>query len=236
MESRVGPQGYVICRARDGYRQHAAERRDRATERRALYQHPAKPPDLSRRHGDTATIARKKSAIFLGMEAGGVAVLNRDMLEFPIVREAAVARGVRVLTYGTSDEADLRLLSHDGETGRVAARLQEREVEWSIGSGGVHTALNSLAVAGGVIALGLPLEPLIGALDSFVALPGRGQVVDVEFRGRGITIIDDAYNANPGSMAAALTRLSALAMGRRTVAVLGQMAELGPGGRATTPT
>lgn len=179
-------------------------------------------------HGDTATIARKKSAIFLGMEAGGVAVLNRDMLEFPIVREAAVAREVRVLTYGTSEEADLRLLSYDEATGGVVARLQGREAEWSIGSGGVHTALNSLAVAGGVIALGLPLEPLIGALDSFVALPGRGQVVDVEFDGRGITIIDDAYNANPGSMAAALTRLSALAMGRRTVAVLGQMAELGP--------
>ncbi|MNK89033.1 UDP-N-acetylmuramoyl-tripeptide--D-alanyl-D-alanine ligase [compost metagenome] len=89
-------------------------------------------------------------------------------------------------------------------------------------------ALNSLAVLAAVTALGLPLEPALARLEHFCPLPGRGEECTIAIGGKNVNIIDDAYNANPGSMIAALENLSSRKAAGRKIAVLGEMAELGP--------
>ncbi len=176
-------------------------------------------------------IARTKSAIFLGMEPGDTAVLNRDMLEWDTVHDAASRRKLDIVTYGTSEECMCQLLRYDAASRHAHARMRNREVSFLIGAAGSHMALNGLAVLAAISVLGHPLEPAIAQLESFAALPGRGEEIHLLLDGRRLTVIDDAYNANPGSMRAALARLGDHIGGRR-IAVLGEMAELGPCGAA----
>lgn len=173
-----------------------------------------------------ADIARTKSAIFLGMAPGGIAILNRDMDQWDIVHAAAQARRLRVIHYGRSNECELRLLSYDGVTREVEAEVFGRQVRFTLSASGEHMAFNALAALGAVAALGQPIEPAIEALASFRSLPGRGETLPLVIDGKRVTLIDDAYNANPASMAAALADL-AQRPGMRRMAVLGEMAELG---------
>ncbi|MFK3781713.1 UDP-N-acetylmuramoyl-tripeptide--D-alanyl-D-alanine ligase, partial [Agrobacterium sp. NPDC089420] len=179
-----------------------------------------------------ADIARTKSAIFLGMAPGGKAVLNRDMQEWHTVHDAAQRQKLDIWTYGTSDECMCQLLRYDAAGRQAHVRIKDREISFPIGAAGYHMALNGLAVLAAVSALGHPLEPAIAQLGSFAALPGRGEEISLSLDGRRLTVIDDAYNANPGSMRAALARLGDYEGGRRRIAVLGEMAELGPGAAA----
>ncbi|WP_246332969.1 UDP-N-acetylmuramoyl-tripeptide--D-alanyl-D-alanine ligase [Aureimonas mangrovi] len=181
------------------------------------------------REGTTlADIARTKAAIFSGMKAGGIAVLNHDMEELEIVRCAALARGLHVVSYGEGARCDAQLLAYDQGESRVEARVGGRAVSFRLGAAGRHMALNSLAVLAAVSALGLPLGPAIERLAAFAALPGRGETFELSIDGRRVTIIDEAYNANPGSMKAAIERLSGQGSRGRRIAVLAPMAELGP--------
>ena len=97
---------------------------------------------------------------------------------------------------------------------------------------GEHHAGNAAAAAGAAVALGVPLDLVAEALRSATATsPGR---MEVHERADGVTVIDDAYNANPDSMRAALKALAAIGRGRpgaRTLAVLGEMRELGASAR-----
>ena len=172
-------------------------------------------------------IAITKSAIFLGMSPGSIAILNRDMLEWETVREAAEKRQLTILTYGTHSDCDFRLLSYEAETHRVTVNAQGQKLTYQLDAGGKHIAINSLAVLATVSALNLPLAPAIKQLAKFQALAGRGSEKPLHVQGRKIMMIDDAYNANPGSMAAALEKLSETQTSGRRIAVLGEMAELG---------
>ncbi|MBB3912738.1 Mur ligase family protein [Sphingomonas desiccabilis] len=173
-----------------------------------------------------ADVARTKSAIFLGMAPGGTAILNRDMDQWDIVHAAAQARQLRILHYGRSDDCEVRLLSYDGRTRTVDAVVFGRQIRFVLGASGEHMALNALATLAAVTALGHPIEPAIAALAGFRSLPGRGETLPLTIDGKRVTLIDDAYNANPASMVAALADL-AERPGTRRVAVLGEMAELG---------
>ncbi|MCX8995495.1 Mur ligase family protein [Rhizobiaceae bacterium BDR2-2] len=175
-----------------------------------------------------ADIAATKGAIFSGMEPGGVAILNRDMLEWQTVLRLAQRRGLQVLHYGSAEDCDYRLLSYSPSEGRVHAAIGGRDVVYGIGAAGAHMALNSLAVLAAVSAIGYPLETALPMLRTFAALPGRGQEIALELDNRRLTVIDDAYNANPGSMQAAIERLDDEDASGRRIAVFGQMAELGP--------
>lgn len=180
------------------------------------------------REGTTiADIARTKSAIFLGMRPGDIAVINRDMHEREIVEDAARRQNLNILWYGTAKDCDLQLVDYDPSLRNVHARINGRPVRYMLGAAGRHMALNSLAVLGAVSALGHKLEPALEQLAQFEALPGRGETFHVDIDGRHLTIIDDAYNANPGSMRTAIERLVQETTSGRRIAVLGEMAELG---------
>jgi UDP-N-acetylmuramoyl-tripeptide--D-alanyl-D-alanine ligase len=109
-------------------------------------------------------------------------------------------------------------LSHDGDTEQVALRLV-----------GEHQATNAAATAATAIAAGLSLRQVAESLRAIDRLsPWR---MEVHERADGLVVLNDAYNANPDSMASALETLARMGErgGRRTVAVLGEMRELGAG-------
>ncbi|MBB5707658.1 UDP-N-acetylmuramoyl-tripeptide--D-alanyl-D-alanine ligase [Sphingopyxis panaciterrulae] len=179
-------------------------------------------------HGDLATIAARKSRIFEGMERGSVAVLNRDMAEWERVHMAARLRGLSILHYGKSEGCDFQLLAYDPDSRQVSALIQGRKIRYFLTAAGDHMALNSLAVLAAVAATGGDIQRAIASFAEFSPVAGRGEQCELSFGVRRITLIDDAYNANPGSMAAALALLGSTGRGRRKIAVLGEMRELGP--------
>ncbi|WP_233851065.1 Mur ligase family protein [Paraburkholderia sp. HD33-4] len=181
--------------------------------------------------GKTSTItdiARTKSMIFHGMSAGSTVILNRDMLEWDTVYQAATERDLKIVTYGTTAESEFQLVDHDASRQSATVRIRGRDITYPIGAAGVHMALNSVAVLAAVLALDYPLEPALERIAHFAALSGRGEELELTLDGRHLTVVDHAYNANPGSMRAALEHLRDMKPARRRVAVLGEMAELGP--------
>ncbi|NJQ07172.1 UDP-N-acetylmuramoyl-tripeptide--D-alanyl-D-alanine ligase [Streptomyces lonarensis] len=183
--------------------------------------------------GGQDRIAQAKGELVEALPAadeGGVAVLNADD---PLVRAMAARTRARVVFFGESGEADIRAeearLGSDGRpsftlctpTGRsgVTMRLY-----------GEHHVSNALAAAAVAHELGMPATQIAEALSS--AGPLSRWRMEVTERADGVTIVNDAYNANPDSMRAALKTLATMGHGGRTWAVLGQMAELGDDSQA----
>ena len=177
-------------------------------------------------HHDLATVARRKSAIFEGMAAGATAILNADMAELARVRALALARGLNIVSYGEAPRADIRMISRKGDF--LEAETPSGRMGYHLATPGRHMAVNSLAVLATLHALSLEPDRGMSALEGFRPLAGRGDVAALCVQGKRILLIDEAYNANPASMAASLELLGAQAGGRR-VAILGEMLELGPG-------
>lgn len=189
-----------------------------------------------------AGIAHEKASILDGLRPGGVAVLNRDVETWPILKAKAEAVGARIVTFGEGAEADWRLLSAElaGDMTVVRARTPRGEALVKVMSSGRHFGLNALAVLAVADAFGL--DPAVAACDMGLWRPvaGRGMrerlVMDVVEDHLTFDLFDDAYNANPASVAAALDMLAAatpqdgvgrIGRGRR-IAILGDMLELGP--------
>jgi UDP-N-acetylmuramoyl-tripeptide--D-alanyl-D-alanine ligase len=187
---------------------------------------------------DVAAIAREKASIVEGLLPGGTAVLNADLPETPILVAAAKAAGARVVTFGAARGAHHRLLDlriTDGATvGR--ARAWRTALHLKVGTEGRHFALNALGALAAAQALGADRAVALNGLADWRPPKGRGAREEVLLRGGPITLLDDAFNANPASMAAGLATLARLrpADGRgrvrrgRRIAILGDMLELGP--------
>jgi len=188
-----------------------------------------------------ADIAREKAAILDGLEPGGTAILPADLTETPILTAAAAAQGARVALFGSSLAADYRMTSVQvtDEATIVRATRQGRPMLYKVRSPGRHFAANALAALACADALGL--DPALAATDlgNWAPPPGRGtraRILLDRIDETGFDLIDDAFNANPTSMAAALDMLIAarpehgqgrIGNGRR-IAILGDMLELGP--------
>jgi len=195
---------------------------------------------------DLAGIAHEKAAIYAGLEPGGTALHHTDIDTAPILRETAAAHAARVIGFGRARSAHHRLLSVDlHERATVArARAWRTPLLYKIGTPGRHFAMNGLAVLACIRALGFDRAVAIADMARWSPPEGRGTydrlVLDVAADDMSIDLIDDAFNANPASMEAALDVLAAarprddvgrVARGRR-IAVLGDMLELGPTGMA----
>jgi len=193
------------------------------------------PPDVSlvlnvgKAHigefGSRQQIALAKGELVEALRPDGSAVLN---LDDPLVAAMAGRTDAPVWTFGRSAEAEVRLenvrvddlgrpmfgLTYRGETEHVALRLL-----------GEHQATNAAAVTATALAAGRPLGRIATSLRAITHLSKwRMQLLE---RTDGLVVVNDAYNANPDSMRAALETLAAMGSGRRKVAVLGEMRELG---------
>jgi UDP-N-acetylmuramoyl-tripeptide--D-alanyl-D-alanine ligase len=188
---------------------------------------------------DEAGIAAEKATIFEGLEPGGVAVWPLDLAVSPVIAEQAKSHAN--YTFGQSDAADFRLrrvvLTHDQTVIEAAAPGQM--VLTKLAVPGRHFAMNALAVLAVIRALDLDMALAAVDLQSWHPPAGRGTreivVMDLVHEEASFELIDDAFNANPASMAAAIEVLAAsepkdgigrFSKGRR-IAVLGDMLELG---------
>ena len=177
-------------------------------------------------------IADAKAEIFLGLEPGGVSVLNRDNPHYLRLAAAAKRAGaVEILGFGAHSEAAARLVDCvlDPRGSTVEAVVGGNPLRFRVPVPGRHWVMNALAVLAAAQAAGAAVERAAEALAGFQPLPGRGRRDELAWRGGTLTVIDESYNASPASMRAALAVLAATEpeTGARRVAVLGDMLELG---------
>lgn len=176
-------------------------------------------------------VARYKANIFRAPPAGGTAVINLDAPHSDLLVRRAVSEGCQLVTYGESEEATIRLVDYDAITRTVTARVGREELTYVVGAHGRHMALNSLAVIATLRAYRLSRwREGVASLESFAPLTGRGEITEITTpEGVPVTLIDEAYNANPGSMSASLRSLAERPApeGGRKIAVLGDILELG---------
>ena len=185
--------------------------------------------------GSLDAIADAKAEIFLGLEPGGAAVINRDNPQFARLAASAKGAGVtRVVSFGEHAEAEARLLkcALQADCSTVEAHILDANVTYKLGAPGRHVVLNSLAVLAASVLAGADLALAALALAQLQPATGRGSRVTLELPGGSALLIDESYNANPASMRAALALLgqSEVSQRGRRIAVLGDMLELGPRG------
>jgi len=182
--------------------------------------------------GSIEAVADAKAEIFLGLEPGGAAVINRDAPQFERLARAAGALGARILKFGHGGDCDAQLMAVEGvgSGARVSARVLGRKLTFVLGAPGVHMAENALGALLSAEALGADLDACTAALARFSPQQGRGARFSVETPDGPAIIIDESYNANPASMRAALALLAETKPGPkgRRIAVIGDMLELGP--------
>jgi UDP-N-acetylmuramoyl-tripeptide--D-alanyl-D-alanine ligase len=182
-------------------------------------------------------IADAKAEIFSGVEPGGAVVLNRDNSQFARLQARAEQLGIsRIVSFGSDPASDARLLelSLQADCSAVHASILGHDVTYKLGMPGRHMAMNSLAVLAAASLAGADLALAALELSRIEPAAGRGARRTLELDDGEATLIDESYNANPASMAAALNVLGAAAIGPhgRRIAVLGDMLELGPTGAA----
>ena len=179
--------------------------------------------------GSAEAIATSKGELVEALPAGGTAVLNADD---PRVLGMAPRTAARVVTTGLGPDADVRATDVDlDEAARprftLVAGGEQHPVALQVV--GEHQVANALSAAAAALAAGMAPADVAAALSA--AGPRSRWRMEVTRRADGVTVVNDAYNANPESMRAALAALVRLP-GRRRIAVLGAMGELGPGAEA----
>jgi UDP-N-acetylmuramoyl-tripeptide--D-alanyl-D-alanine ligase len=178
-------------------------------------------------------IADAKAEIFVGLEPGGSAVINRDNPHFARLRRRAQEAGVEnIVGFGERAGAAARLLKCAllPDCSTVEARILGVPITYKIGAPGRHLVMNSLAVLAATSLVGADLAGAALALAQQAPAAGRGTRIMLELPEGRVLVIDESYNANPTSMRAALALLgqAPLGPGGRRIAVLGDMLELGP--------
>lgn len=191
---------------------------------------------------DIEGIAGEKATIFDGLLADGIAVVNGDLDTTAILSDAAYDRGARLYRFGEDEANAHRLLEARLNHGVTVCRAEIGDIPilFKLMCPGRHFALNATGVLGVVSALGGDLALAAQGLMAWQPPQGRGTLetllMDRADPGMRFDLIDDAFNANPTSMAASLDvlasatpidRIGRFGKGRR-IAILGDMLELGP--------
>src|SRR4051794_5302111 len=179
--------------------------------------------------GSAEVIATSKGELVEALPPSGTAVLNADD---PRVLGMAPRTAARVVTTGLGEDADVRATDVQlDEAARARFTLVAGGAEHPVALQvvGEHQVANALSAAAAALAAGLAPDAVAAALSA--AGPRSRWRMEVVRRPDGVTVVNDAYNANPESMRAALAALVRLPA-RRRIAVLGAMGELGPGADA----
>jgi UDP-N-acetylmuramoyl-tripeptide--D-alanyl-D-alanine ligase len=174
--------------------------------------------------GNLEAIADAKSEIFEAIVPGGAVLIPADSPQRDrLIARARQAGVAQILTFGRNESADARLIDakEDSSGQHLKADILGKPVEARLGAHGVHIAVDTVGALAAVMLLEGDVFNAAASLKTFSALKGRGERFDVN----GLHLIDESYNANPASMAAAFALLKG-APGRR-IAVLGDMLEMG---------
>lgn len=179
------------------------------------------------RMGSVEVVAETKGAMYQALPADGTAIINADDAFAGFF--AGLAAGRRTLRFGLEHKADVGadVVEERADGSLFLLSTPHGDGEVNLALPGRHNVMNALAAASIALALDVPLATIVAGLERARAVPGRLRRIPTA---KGWTLIDDSYNANPSSMAAAIDTL-ALARGERWL-VIGDMAELGPDERA----
>ena len=169
--------------------------------------------------GDLEGVVAEELSILNHLSSGGFAAVNIDA---PLTRQRLPGDGPTRATFGRCDEADLRVTSAEFHEPWLQFQINGR-FEYRLNMPGAHNALNATGAVAIARRFGLEHEEIAACLESFVLPPMRTQIE----RLGGVTLINDAYNANPQSALAAIAALEAMPAGGRRIAVFGEMRELG---------
>jgi len=170
---------------------------------------------------DLAGVAREKGALFSAVRPGGTIAVN---LDDPWVRRVAMKHSGKKITYGRRGRVRAENVPSLGPDGmRFMLRVDSRRRRVHLRFLGWHNIVNAVAAAAMAHAFGVRLSAICAGLESAKPLPMRMQIENW----RGVGIINDAYNANPASMEAAVRTLSEIPCRGQKIAVLGDMFELG---------
>jgi UDP-N-acetylmuramoyl-tripeptide--D-alanyl-D-alanine ligase len=169
--------------------------------------------------GSLAAIAAEKASIVQGVLQGGHIVLPEDSPSFDLLRQSA--RDISILTFG---ENNIVSLAHDPEGSDLTVEIAGKKHAFRVGAPGRHMVMNALAALTAAAAIGADIAKGAAALADFTAGAGRGGRRRIF--GNTAILLDESYNASAASMRAAFAVLK-LTPGKRRVAVLGDMLELG---------
>ena len=190
---------------------------------------------------DVGAIALEKAAVFEGLPIGGAAVFNADVEHSAILMAKTIDLRLHGIAFGENG-FDYKLLDADvqGDVTVVRAQMDDKPLMFKLATPGRHFAMNGLGALAVAHAVGADLALAVQSLGRWTPFKGRGQrevvVLDPVETDQRLHLIDDSYNANPTSMAAALEVLAGakvthdtgrVSQGRR-IAFLGDMKELGP--------
>jgi len=179
-------------------------------------------------HNNVETIALKKSRIFEGMTPGSLAIVCRDIEQYDLIERLATTWGIHVVSYGEHDDATIKLLSYHQKSAQAQIVIDGQPYRLNLQARGQHMVLNAMAILAVVNHNNLSINAAITQLESFKAVTGRGQVLETTYQNRPITLYDEAYNANPLSMKAALETFEQLeVLANHKILILGDMLELG---------
>lgn len=186
--------------------------------------------------GTLEAVADEKGDVYAGLEPGGAALVPNEAPHAARLIASAERNGATVIRFGRDAACEARLLKFDmDDAGSTAeADILGRAIRYRVGVEGAHWALNALAALAAADVVGADLDAAAHALEHLRAFDGRGVAVRIEAPFGSFLLVDDAYNANPASMAAALATLGARqpGPGGRRIAALGDMLELGRDERA----
>ncbi|MCR5758413.1 MAG: UDP-N-acetylmuramoyl-tripeptide--D-alanyl-D-alanine ligase [Selenomonas sp.] len=173
--------------------------------------------------GSLENIAKAKQELVESIPAGGTVILNADNSYVAGMRSAA-KDGVRVMTFGIEEDADVRgeAIHTEGNMSKFMVTYQNERHEYTVNMVGRHNVYNTLAAIAAGFAMGLTPAEIRKGLANLEVTKMRFELQQV----KDWHVINDAYNASPMSMTAAINTLAELAKGRK-IAVLGDMLELG---------
>lgn len=186
--------------------------------------------------GSLEAVADEKGDIYAGLEPGGAALVPNEAPHAERLIAAAERNGATLIRFGRDSICEARLKRFDMDaTGSTAeAEILGRTIRYRVGVEGAHWALNSVAALAAADVVGADLDAAAHALEHLRAFDGRGVAQEIVAAFGSFLLVDDSYNANPASMAAAFATLGARqpGPGGRRIAALGDMLELGPDERA----
>ncbi|MDH4320301.1 MAG: UDP-N-acetylmuramoyl-tripeptide--D-alanyl-D-alanine ligase [Desulfobulbaceae bacterium] len=174
--------------------------------------------------GDIEGVAKAKGELFAGVKSWSTLVVNIDDKR---VRRLARKCEQKKITFGRHRLADVRathIRDHGAEGVGFTLHLKGNKSRVNLRAMGAHNVMNSLAAAGIAHAAGMRMAAIVSGLESYQGFDKRLQVRKLA---NGLHVVNDTYNANPASMLAALETVRGVGRNSRTVAVLGDMLELG---------
>jgi UDP-N-acetylmuramoyl-tripeptide--D-alanyl-D-alanine ligase len=177
-------------------------------------------------------LVQQKALLFDGLCPDGTVILNRDSDHYQRLAEIAIEKGVKhIVTYGSAQGSDIFLKKYSmSDIGSdVEIIIDDETLKYYIPVPGFHNIKNSLAALATIKVTNEDLQTAAENLSNFKSVRNRTNYHEVKLKEGNFTIIDDVYNANPGSINAGLKLISLIEgnTGRRKVIVLGQMKKPG---------